>query len=85
MKGKLILVHSKREPVFEVPGVPIEIEFSETPQVQRPFLFVTQRHGLCHTSDVLIAGIDSETGDYALQTRNSLYKIVEVQHEREKS
>lgn len=83
--GKLILLSSKNPAVFAEVGVPMEISFYEPPQLKHSFLFYAPAYGDCHTSEVLIAGIDSETGDFALQTRNSLYKIVEVKYESSKN
>lgn len=71
MRGILNLVSSKNDPVFG-PG-PVEIEFMKYPRLGEPFVFLSKKHGFCVTSEV--KAIDSETGEYLLTTRNSIYKL----------
>lgn len=73
MIGQLTLLRSKNDPVFADPGTPLKVTFPEMPVVGESFIFETSCYGACHTSEV--KAIDSETGEYLLQTRNSLYKL----------
>lgn len=72
-RGRLTLIESKNPPVFGTD--PIEITFTIRPKVGEAFLFQSNRFGFCNTSDIKTAAIDSETGDYLLTTRNSLYRL----------
>lgn len=72
MKGILTLVESKNPPVFETP---MEINFTVLPRLDESFLFTSSRYGHCNTSEVKVSAVDSETGEWLLTTRNSIYRL----------
>lgn len=74
MKGELILVESTRDPVFEIPGMPIKVDFTEIPISDESFIFTCERYGLCHTS--CIKTVEPKDDGYIIVTRNSTYRLV---------
>lgn len=72
MNGVLTLVSSNKPPVIDSP---LEVSFTVSPRVGDPFLFAAKNGEYGNTSTVKVAAIDSETGDFLLTTRNSIYKL----------
>lgn len=75
--GILSFVSSVNPPAFMLPS---RINFINMPQVGDSFVFESVADGACVTSTVERLAIDSETGEYLIETRNSLYKLKLVEN-----
>lgn len=72
----MTFVSSVNPPAFELPS---KINFINMPKIGDSFVFEHPKDGLCITSEVKSTAIDSETGEYLLQTRNSIFKLKMVE------
>lgn len=70
--GVLTFVSSENSPVFALPA---KINFINMPKIGDSFVFESPVDGACITTAVESVAIDSETGEYLIQTRNTIFKL----------